>query len=190
MDIGKLKKFFYGFWILLIVIAVGYYLSHPNFFKVENLKELFESYRGSIWMLYIVISFIRGFFLIPSTPFVLLGIALFPTEPWHVLGVSMAGVVFSASLLYFFSDSIGFSKYLEEKYPDRIGWVQEKLSGNRALVFIYLWSIFPLVPTDLICYVAGILKLKYWKLVSGVFGGEMTLNTFYVFFMHSVFDLT
>ena len=175
-----IKKSIYYLWIAIVAFFAFLFIFKNQYFDPKYLSSLMENYGTHIWLIYIAVSFIRGFFLIPSTPFVLLGILMFPDQPLAVLAVSMSGVVFSASLLYFFSDTIGFSKYLEEKYPKKTAWVKEKLSGKYKVAFIYGWSIFPPVPTDIICYVAGIIKVRYWVMIAGVFLGELTLNTIYV----------
>ena len=175
-----IKKIVYGIWIAAVVFFGFLFIFKNQYFDTEFLSTWMQQYGDKVLIIYIAISFIRGFFLIPSTPFVLLGIVLYPTQPLLVLAVSMSGVVFSATLLYFYSDNIGFSDYLEAKYPKQSQWMQEKLGGKYRLAFIYGWSIFPPVPTDLICYVAGILKVKYWVMILGVFLGELTLNTIYV----------
>jgi uncharacterized membrane protein YdjX (TVP38/TMEM64 family) len=54
------------------------------------------------------------------------------------------------------------------------------LSGNRATIFVAGWSFFPLVPTDVICYVAGMMKMPFYKMMLGLFIGEMVLVTAYV----------
>ena len=184
-----INKVVYYLWIA-IVVALGFLFVFKNsFFNPVHLSEWIGEYGTHIWAMYILVSFVRGFFLIPSTPFVLLGIVLFPQAPFQVLAVSMSGVVFSASLLYFFSDSIGFSAFLEKEYPKQSSWMREKLSGKRQLAFIYAWSIFPPVPTDLICYVTGIIKVRYWIMILGVFMGELTLNTLYVIMGQRILEM-
>lgn len=183
-----LQRVFYGLWISLVIGFAYLFFFHNHYFETEFLSNWMYQYGDKVWMAYIAVSFIRGFFLVPSTPFVLLGIVMFPHHPLQVLAVSMAGVVFSATLLYFFSDSIGFSEFLEEKYPIQSAWMKQKLSSKYQVPFIYCWAIFPPVPTDLICYVTGIIKVKYWRMIAGVFLGELTLNTIYVSIGPSIVD--
>ena len=35
-----------------------------------------------------------------------------------------------------------------------------------------IWSFLLIVPTDVICYIAGILRMKYWKFIWAVAIGE------------------
>lgn len=184
-----IKRFVYFSWIALVIILGLLFVFRNQYFQPEFLAEWIHAHGGEVWFWYAVISFARGFFLIPSTPFVLLGVVLFPDNPFEVLAISMSGVVFSATLLYFYSDNIGFSKYLESAYPRKAQWMKDKLGGRYRFLFIYCWSIFPPVPTDLICYVAGILKVNYWTMIVGVFLGEFTLNVTYVLLGQKAMEL-
>lgn len=176
-----IKQIIYYLWVTLVVVLGILFVFNNDLFHPEFLSDVIRRYGTHVWVIYIVVSFLRGFFLIPSTPFVLLGIVLFPQHPVEVLVISMSGVVFSATLLYFYSDTIGFSEYLKEKYPRKSDWMARKLGGKWQFPFIYAWSIFPPVPTDLICYITGILKVNYWMMIAGVFLGELTLNSIYVY---------
>ena len=63
------------------------------------------------------------------------------------------------------------------------------LQSRKSTWFVLAWSFFPLVPTDLICYVAGIVKMPFRSMFIGVFVGELTLDIFYVYFGASIFEL-
>lgn len=130
---------------------------------------------------YVVISLIRGLFLIPSTPFVLAGVVLFPESPVFVITVSMIGILFTAILLYYFSDILGFSKKLQQKFPKKMAKWEERLRSKHAIWIVTGWSFFPLVPTDLICYVAGIVKMPIQYLLIGITVGEILLIGCYVY---------
>jgi uncharacterized membrane protein YdjX (TVP38/TMEM64 family) len=54
--------------------------------------------------------------------------------------------------------------------------------------FVALWAFFPLVPTDLVCYVAGTTKMNYLKFILAVCAGELILCSFYIFFGGAVLD--
>ena len=49
------------------------------------------------------------------------------------------------------------------------------------LPIIVFWSFFPLLPTDLICYVCGALKIDFKKTLLGVAMGEGAICAIYIF---------
>lgn len=183
------KKILYTGWLLSIVAVFLTYLIRPGLFTAESLVNFLETFQAEILIVYIVLTFVRGFFMIPSTPFVLGGAILFPDMLFFVLVISMAGVLFSATCIYYFSDILGFSDYLESKYPDSVNVWQERLQHPRAFAIVTGWAFFPLVPTDLICYVGGIIKMPARYVLGGVFLGELTLNIFYVYAGSSIFTM-
>ena len=84
----------------------------------------------------------------------------------------MLGIVFSGILIYKFSDIMGFdeffAKYLENQNIDKI---IEKY-GFWAIV---VWSFAPVVMTDLICYVAGMVRYNFLKFVLALMIGESAM---------------
>lgn len=158
------------------------FLSYPQEFKPDAIAERIEKMGTAPMIIYLGVTLIRGFFLIPSTPFVLCGVLLFPNQLFLVLIISMLGVLFSATLLYYFADLLGFSKKLEAKNVLGIQRWKKKLQKPQSGLFVLLWSFFPLVPTDLICYVAGLVKMRFLYFILGVGLGELTLNIVYIYF--------
>jgi uncharacterized membrane protein YdjX (TVP38/TMEM64 family) len=177
-----LKKITYYSWILAIIILFVLFLVDPDSFSPESIKAAFLRYQFQLLGVYILISLMRGFFLFPSTPFVFAGVLLFPTQLWLVFVISLIGVIVGASAIYYFSDYLGFSKKLSNKYPKQIEKWRKRLDSPKASLIIVGWSFFPFVPTDLICYVAGIVKMPYRYLILGVLIGEAALIYLYVFY--------
>lgn len=180
IEIGK--KFFYILWICSIIGLINQYIHNPNIIEPESIRDYVQKYDDEMLLIYIVLTIVRGFFLIPSTPFVIGGGMLFPDKLFLVLVISMIGVMFSATTLYYFADILGFSKYLNAKYSDKISKLKILLQDHKSTYFVIGWSFFPLVPTDLICYVAGIVKMPFKYLFIGVFFGELVLDVIYVYF--------
>ena len=46
--------------------------------------------------------------------------------------------------------------------------------------FVAGWAIFPAVPTDLICYAAGLVRMPYRRMLLGITIGELPLVTAYI----------
>ena len=95
--------------------------------------------------------------------FVLAGAISFPQWPLLVFAISLTGVVVGAFLVYSFPSFGGYDRLLEKKYPDKIANLKTKMQHKNAFWFVAGWSFFPLVPTDAVCYVAGVAKMSLRK---------------------------
>lgn len=186
---NKTKKVFYYLWLAVIAILLSLFLFQPGSFTPENIAAFFQEYSGQLLFVYIAVSLLRGLFLIPSTPFIIAGTLLFPDQPWTVFTISIIGVIVGSTLVYYMSDALGFSEKLEKKYPKKIERWHRRLNSPWAASIVIAWSFFPLVPTDVICYVAGIVKMPYRILISGVIIGELVLVYLYVFYGGTILDL-
>lgn len=177
----NVKKIINFVWIGLVLLSVIYLFCNPSAFSIEQLSILLQKFGYWIWLVYIIITFLRGLLLFPSTPFVLVGAALFPQKLFLVGLVSILGILSSATLLYFFADKIGFGNYLSQKYPTKIRKVQTTLNQPKGKWLVAAWAWFPFVPTDIICYVAGLVKMRYSIMITGIFLGESILVTLYLY---------
>ena len=102
-----------GAWLSVIVIGISAYLINPSSFTAESIATFLTEFHGPIWILYLLLSVMRGFTLLPSTPLVLAGAMLYPQQPFLVLAISLLGIVISSSMIYWFSDLLGFDEYFE-----------------------------------------------------------------------------
>jgi len=56
-------------------------------------------------------------------------------------------------------------------------------------IIILIWAFIPIVPTDLICYISGTIKMSYWKFILALTIGEALLIAAYVFAGQGLFSL-
>ena len=182
------KRIIYGLWIVAVLCIIGVLIVNPSFFSVHNLVNFIQRFETQLMVVYILISALRGLFLIPSTPFVLAGVILFPSSPIFVISVSLGGILLTTIMLYYFSDLLGFSEKLTKKFPHKMKTWEDRLRSKHAIWIVLLWSFFPLVPTDLICYLAGIVKMPLKYLLLGVGIGELILVACYVYLGSGIFD--
>lgn len=168
-------------WTSVILVCLGTCLLYPQEFTGEKIAALVGEFNTSIWLVYIAMSAFRGLTLLPSTPLVIAGTLLFPTQPFAVLAISIVGIFMSSSMIYFFSDFLGFTEFFERRKPELTFRIKEKLERPTGIIFVGLWAFFPLVPTDLVCYVAGTTRTNYFKFISAILIGELILCAFYVF---------
>ena len=169
-------------WAAVVLVCIGTYIYDPSRFTAENIAEFLGRFSGVIWLIYLGFSIVRGITLLPSTPLVLAGTLLFPEQPFAVLVVSMTGILLSSTMIYFFSEYLGFNEYFEGHKPEPTHKIKAKLEHPLGFLFVAGWAFFPLVPTDLVCYLAGTTKMNYWKFIAAVFVGELILCICYIFF--------
>ncbi|MBK6749624.1 MAG: TVP38/TMEM64 family protein [Pyrinomonadaceae bacterium] len=173
-------------WLGAMIAGVGSYLLYPHWFTADNIAEFLRRFEGEIWLIYLAMSALRGFSLLPSTPLVIAGTLLFPDQPLAVLAVSIGGILLSSTMIYYFSEFLGFHEYFEDHNPELTHKLKAKLEHPLGFLFVASWAFFPFVPTDLVCYLAGTTKMNYWKFITAIFAGELILCSCYVFFGSSL----
>jgi uncharacterized membrane protein YdjX (TVP38/TMEM64 family) len=164
-------------WLLFLVTFFYVYFFRSNFLTSELRSALSASVVIG-YVAYLLIGCVRGFTLIPSTSLVLLAIPIFPPLPLFAL--TLAGILISSMSIYYFSESLHLNDVFEGKHGARVKKLKEVLQGN-SMIIIFTWSLFPLVPTDLICYVCGVLRIDFRKFIIAVFLGEGAICGFYIF---------
>jgi len=173
-------------WVLAAAVAAIQWLRDPSFFTQESIANLMGGWGAWAFGGFVVVSLGRGFFLIPSTPVVLAGGLLFPGSLAWVFLISMAGIVLSATVIYLIPGLGGFDDLLDRKYPQQIARVKSQLVTPRAFWLVAGWSFFPFVPTDVICYAAGLVQMSYRKMMLALLLGEVPLVLGYLFLTRGV----
>lgn len=177
----------YG-WGISVVVVLIYALLHPESFSQNTIYQYLISHKDIGFLLLLVLHLLRGLVLLPSTPLIIAGALLYPEAPWSVLWVSLLGILMSSSLIYVFADKMDFKHFFSPKQAV-LTKTERALSSRYGFVFIIFWSFFPAVPTDLICYVAGMLKLNYWRFIFALAIGELILCSFYIFGMEWILNV-
>ena len=160
-----------------MVLLVVYYLN-KDWFDISFLERIVDDHKVLVMSIYLIILTFIGLTFIPSTPFAIAGVLLFPASEAYLL--NLIGIITSSAIVYYFTQYLGLDKWIENKYPRQIEKTKNALR-KKELPIIAGWSFFPVVPTDLIIYVSSSLNISYWKCVLGVIIGEGTLNALYIF---------
>jgi uncharacterized membrane protein YdjX (TVP38/TMEM64 family) len=184
-----MRKIVFGFWIILLVSALIFYFLNPALFTVSNLVAFFKRFETRLLLIYMILSIARGVVLLPSTPFVLAGLVLFPDSRFTVFALSLFCIGVCASLIYFFAEYLELDKLFGEKYSVQKAEIATKINTNYGVLFVTLWSFFPFAPTDLVCYVAGVVRMNFFKFMLGVLLGEAIICGFYVFMSEKISTL-
>jgi uncharacterized membrane protein YdjX (TVP38/TMEM64 family) len=169
------------FRILAWLLAAGFflYLYYTRADLVGN--SLRDASAASMFVgygLYLLLGSIRGLTLIPSTGLLLLAIPLFP--PWELFALTLIGILISSLSIYFFSGSLHLAEYFGRRDETKVEKVRNLLERN-PLTIIVAWSFFPLAPTDLICYVCGVMRISLGRFLLGVLIGEGAICALYIF---------
>ncbi|QSZ66408.1 TVP38/TMEM64 family protein [Methanofollis aquaemaris] len=164
-------------WASVIVLGLTAYVLHPGYFSLAALEGTTDEHRAVALILYFLILSVRGLVLVPSTPLLLSGIVLF--DPLEAFVVSMLGILTSSTLVHCCARRLGFDAVLEERYPEQSEQIRAHLMEHQFPV-IAGWSICPIVPTDLVVYLASTLRVPLWKCLVGVGAGEGVLLSVYI----------
>ena len=169
------------FWFGVIAVTALVLFLNPELLERERLARFISEFGTEAFIVYVLISLVRAMLLIPSTPFIFAGALAFPDWPLAVLAASMAGVFSGALLVYSFPGVGGYDERLKARYPKQIHFIRERMRGKSAWAVVIGWSAFPLVPTDLICYVAGLAKMPILRMAIAVQIGAFPLTAVYVY---------
>ncbi|WP_079704005.1 VTT domain-containing protein [Daejeonella lutea] len=168
-------------WIFFIATCIVLYAIYARELTPENISSFVKRYQGGVLIFYFALCTIRGLTMIPGTPFLLAGIILFKDSPFLLLAAFLASMLVTSGLMFYLADKLGFSTYFERNYPEKILLVREKLSGRNGFLFITLWAFAPFTPTDLVCYVAGSVRMRFINLIVPLLTGEAFICGFYIF---------
>ncbi|MGM0631637.1 MAG: TVP38/TMEM64 family protein [Pseudomonadota bacterium] len=165
-------------WLGLVTVCLSLYVFRPDLFEPTRIRQYFADNLALGLLGYFTISTLRGFTLIPSTPFVLAGVLVFP--PWPLFLVNQLAVYTSSAIVYGMARYFRFDHFFHSRYPRQIESLTGLLRG-RQLPVISLWGFFPFVPTDMIVYVCSVLRIRLWKTLLGVSIGEGVICAIYIF---------
>ncbi len=164
-------------WLLVIIAALAVRVFRPDLLQHElgRAASISTFFGASV---YLLLGCLRGFTFIPSTYLVLVGLIFFRPVPLFVL--SLGGILISSACIYLFSESLQLSPLFEQKYPQGIAKFKSAMQKHQLKIIVG-WSFFPLLPTDAICYVCGVLRVSIRRLLLGVLLGEGLCTGLYVF---------
>ncbi len=164
-------------WLAVVATAMYLYFGRPDLLQRE-LQDAFSASAIVGAAVYLALGCVRGFTLLPSTTLVLAAVAFFPPVPLFVL--TLTGILVSSASIYHLSASLHFYDVFARKHEQRVARLRSRLERHELPIIIG-WSFFPLAPTDLICYVCGVLEVNFGKCLLGVGIGEGAICGLYIF---------
>lgn len=161
------------------------YYTRPEFVGA-GLRASMQSSVLLGYSLYLLLGAVRGFTLIPATHLVIFAIPLFPPVPLFIL--SVLGILISSASVYYFAESFHLAEFFEDKHPEKAQRIRGALQRNTLLI-VTVWSFFPLTPSDLMCYVCGVMRVSFSTLMLGVLIGEGAICAIYIFAGRSLLQI-
>jgi len=173
-----------GIWLVVLISVLYTYFFHQTFLQ-EQFTRIAQTSIVLAYVVLFVIGSLRGFVLIPATYLIVLGLLFFP--PWPLYFVIVAGIMVSSVCVYYFSEFLHLDLLFEKKYHRQVAWVRRGLQ-KYELPIIIGWSACPVLPTDLICYICGTLRVNMPKFLLGLFIGETVMCAVYIFVGHRIME--
>jgi uncharacterized membrane protein YdjX (TVP38/TMEM64 family) len=172
-----LSRILITIWIAVAVTALYLYWFKRQFIQGQ-VEGIFATSVILGYSVYLIMGCVRGFTLIPASYLVLLGLPFFSPLPLFIM--TLVGILVSSSLIYLFAESLRVYEYFARKHGKKLARIRTLIQNNELPIVIG-WSFFPLVPTDLICYVCGTMKVNFKKCLLGIFVGEGLICAIYIF---------
>ena len=172
-------------WALFVAAFVFLYYRYSGAWGTE-IGGLAQSSVLLAYAIYVGLGALRGFALIPVTNLVVIAIPIFPPLPLFAL--TLVGILVSSASIYAFAGSLRLGEYFERKHAEKAARVRAALGRNPTTI-VTAWSFLPIVPTDLICYVCGVMKISFSRFLAGVLIGEGAICAIYIFAGHELLDL-
>jgi uncharacterized membrane protein YdjX (TVP38/TMEM64 family) len=141
MSKGKQKYNVYkiALWMVCVVVVLVLYKTNREFFNITYLQGMMGEYRYLAMLLYIVLLSVLGFFFIPSTPFVVAGLAFFSPVETYLL--NLIGIVTSSIGVYYFARFLGLDEEFERRYPKKITKVKNALQKKELPIKFCLYYL-------------------------------------------------
>lgn len=175
-------------WVILLVTSLTLYFCFPQYFSAKYFKENLNYNATIILWCYVLFTCVRSIFFIPSTAVLILGIALYPDSFAFLLYINMLGILIGAILLYLAGNYFTPEQFFSEKKIKSLPKIKDKINTH-GFGIVLGWSFFPLVPTDLICFVSGATRMNFFKFITAMFLGELVLVTIYLWTGKGIIDL-
>ena len=175
------------------VIAIGLYLNWRYLAidfegTLEIVRQYVQDNFAIVVLLYLIVISLRGLVFLPSTPVLLIGVVIFP--PWQNYWLNLIGIALSSFIVITAIQRFGFANSLERLRASSPAYHRMELQLARfGPPIIVGWSFFPFVPTDLIVYLATLIRMRTATILLSVLAGEAVLMAIYVFGGSALLDL-
>ncbi|MCD1295817.1 TVP38/TMEM64 family protein [Methanocella sp. CWC-04] len=149
--------------ILALFLGPEHIISAYKNITPEGIKQFVLAFGIFAIAVYILIHIIRPFLFLPVTPFTVAGGFLFGM--FYGLFYSMLGLLLSATLTYIISRYI-FRDYVKGRIKERFIGLRNSFEKN-SVYYVAIMRIIPVIPYDVVGYLAGASSVKIDHYVKG-----------------------
>lgn len=118
--------------------------------------------------------------MLPPTLLIFAGVIMYPNNLEILLLVSILGATVSGAVTYYFSDKLDLKVWLK-KHKATYDKIKKGLQSKYGQLVVVSWVLFPLVPTDIVGYASGAIKMNFVKYISAYFVGKSMLCIIYIY---------
>ena len=173
----RVRYAIFTMWLVIVAGALYLYFFQRDLVEAQLKNALSTStFIGAF--VYILLGSLRAFTLVPSTFLVVIAIPFFPA--WLLFLITLPIIGISSGIIYGFAEILHMDEDFERKYPKQIRKLKDLLQRHQLPIIIG-WSFFLFLPTDLLCYVCGTLRINFTKFILGVVIGEGAVYGIYIY---------
>ncbi|RDW22481.1 hypothetical protein CWR48_00970 [Oceanobacillus arenosus] len=158
----------------MIVIAILLFYGYQKglFDSTETLKQFIIGF--GLWapFIFVVVQMVQVIFpILPGAIGCVAGVIIF--GPWMGFLYNYVGICMGSILVFILSRKYGVllvkSLIKEKTYEKYTGWIEK---GNKFEKIFACAIFFPVAPDDILCYIAGLTKMKFKKFVTIILLGK------------------
>jgi uncharacterized membrane protein YdjX (TVP38/TMEM64 family) len=173
----RVRYSIFAMWLVIVAGALYLYFFQRDLVEAQ-LKNALSTSTVIGAFVYILLGSLRAFTLVPSTFLVVIAIPFFPA--WLLFLITLPIIGISSGIIYGFAEILHMDEDFERKYPKQIRKLKDLLQRHQLPIIIG-WSFFLFLPTDLLCYVCGTLRINFTKFILGVVIGEGAVYGIYIY---------
>jgi uncharacterized membrane protein YdjX (TVP38/TMEM64 family) len=174
----RVRYAIFAMWLVIAAGALYLYVFQRDLVEAQ-LKTALSASTVIAAIFYVLLGSLRALTLVPATFLVIIAIPFFPA--WLLFLITLPVIGISSGIIYGFAEVLHMDEDFERKYPKQIHRLTNLLQRHQLAIIIG-WSFLLLLPTDLLCYVCGTLRINFTKFIVGVLIGEGAVYGIYIYF--------
>jgi len=174
------KAFIVIAWLALVASTLCFHYAHASL-PGGGLASV-----SMLWacVFYLLVGCMHGFTFMPLT--ILIGFGILFLHPVTLFILTMIGTLVSSLALYYFYSLFEVYERFQRRNKKHLDALQSGMK-EFELPIIIGWSFCPMLPTDIVCCLSGVMKLSLSKLLFGVLIGEGICCAIYIFCGNQLF---